>query len=136
MIQYSETNAFVMPAALLGVLSATIVEFNKVSPDAAKLLLPYLGWTTFAAALTLDIWKRNPEVGSGSAPNCPAAARHHFPTSRPGRVTLHAPRLITQLDPCMPLSSAFTAWAYASVAINTCSLQNLACKTNLPVAAV
>jgi benzodiazapine receptor len=47
---------------LLGVLTATVVEFNKVSPQAAYLLLPYLGWSTFAAVLTLDIWKRNPEV--------------------------------------------------------------------------
>jgi len=44
------------------VLTATVVEFHKVSPDAAYLLLPYLGWSTFAAVLTLDIWKRNPEV--------------------------------------------------------------------------
>lgn len=49
-------------AALVGVLSATIVEFNKVSPEAAQLMLPYLGWTTFAAVLTLDIWRKNPEV--------------------------------------------------------------------------
>ena len=49
-------------AALLGVLTATIFEFHKVSPDAAYLLLPYLGWSTFAAVLTLDIWRRNPKV--------------------------------------------------------------------------
>ena len=49
-------------AALLGVLTATIFEFHKVSPDAANLLLPYLGWSTFAAVLTLDIWRRNPQV--------------------------------------------------------------------------
>lgn len=49
-------------AALLGVLTATIFEFHKVSPDAAYLLLPYLGWSTFAAVLTLDIWRRNPQV--------------------------------------------------------------------------
>lgn len=49
-------------AALLGVLTATVVEFHKVSPDAAYLLLPYLGWSTFAAVLTLDIWRRNPQV--------------------------------------------------------------------------
>ena len=38
----------------MGVLSATIIEFDKVDPDAAKLMLPYLGWSTFAAVLTLD----------------------------------------------------------------------------------
>ena len=51
-----------LTAALLGVLTATVVEFHKLSPDAAYLLLPYLGWSTFAAVLTLDIWRRNPEV--------------------------------------------------------------------------
>ncbi|KAK9811304.1 hypothetical protein WJX72_001454 [[Myrmecia] bisecta] len=47
--------------ALLGVLSATIVKFHEVSPEAAYLLLPYLGWTSFAAALTYDIYKKNPK---------------------------------------------------------------------------
>ena len=46
-------------AALVGVLSATIVEFNKVEPSAAKLLMPYLGWTLFASALTYNIWAAN-----------------------------------------------------------------------------
>ena len=51
-----------MLAALLGVLSATIVEFNKVSPEAAYLMLPYLGWTVFATVLTVDIYRKNPGV--------------------------------------------------------------------------
>lgn len=51
-----------LTTALLGVLTATVVEFHKVSPDAAYLLLPYLGWSTFAAVLTVDIWRKNPEV--------------------------------------------------------------------------
>lgn len=53
-----------MSAALLGVLSATIVEFNKVSPEAAYLMLPYLGWTVFATVLTVDIYRKNPGVSS------------------------------------------------------------------------
>ena len=32
-------------AALLGLAAATAVSFDKVSPSAAKLLYPYLGWT-------------------------------------------------------------------------------------------
>jgi benzodiazapine receptor len=48
--------------ALLGVLGATIVQFHKVSPTASYLLLPYLAWTTFATALTADIYKRNPRA--------------------------------------------------------------------------
>ena len=43
-----------MLAALLGVLTATIVEFHKVKPEAAYLLLPYLAWTSYAAALTVS----------------------------------------------------------------------------------
>ena len=43
-----------MIAALLGVLTATIVEFHKVKPEAAYLLLPYLAWTSYAAALTVS----------------------------------------------------------------------------------
>ena len=49
-------------AALLGVLGATIVQFYKVDPKAAYLLLPYLGWSTFAAALTINIYINNPEA--------------------------------------------------------------------------
>ena len=46
--------ASIMVAALLGVLTATIVEFQKVKPEAAYLLLPYLAWTSYAAALTVS----------------------------------------------------------------------------------
>lgn len=48
--------------ALLGVLGATIIEFKKVSPTASYLLLPYLAWSTYAAALTASIYKLNPKV--------------------------------------------------------------------------
>ncbi|KAI3436236.1 hypothetical protein D9Q98_002290 [Chlorella vulgaris] len=45
--------------ALLGVLGATIYEFSKVDKFAAQLLLPYLAWTTFAAALNYNILSQN-----------------------------------------------------------------------------
>lgn len=48
--------------ALLGVLGATIIEFNKVSPTASYLLLPYLAWTSYATALTASIYKKNPQA--------------------------------------------------------------------------
>jgi benzodiazapine receptor len=48
--------------ALLGVLGATIVQFNKVSPTASYLLLPYLAWTSYATALTASIYKKNPQA--------------------------------------------------------------------------
>ena len=57
-------------AALLGVLGATIVQFNKVSPTASYLLLPYLAWTSYATALTASIYKKNPQV----QPQCPLMA--------------------------------------------------------------
>lgn len=43
-------------------LGATIIEFKKVSPTASYLLLPYLAWSTYAAALTASIYKLNPKV--------------------------------------------------------------------------
>lgn len=47
-------------AALLGVLTATMVSFHKVSPTAAYALVPYFLWSSYAAALTGSIYKRNP----------------------------------------------------------------------------
>ena len=41
-------------------IAATMFFFARVNRLAALLLLPYLGWVTFAAALTLDVWRRNP----------------------------------------------------------------------------
>ena len=39
---------------------ATMWHFNRVRPLAAWLLAPYLGWITFATALTWAVWQRNP----------------------------------------------------------------------------
>ena len=41
---------------------ATIALFYPVHAGAAWLLLPYLGWVTFAAALNLAIWRLNPQA--------------------------------------------------------------------------
>jgi len=43
---------------------ATIVLFWPIHAGAAALLLPYLAWVTFAAALNLAVWRLNPEAGS------------------------------------------------------------------------
>lgn len=48
--------------ALVGVLGATIYSFAQVDPLAAQLMLPYLGWTSFATALTWNIYLNNPPV--------------------------------------------------------------------------
>lgn len=52
----------VLPAALLGVLAATIVAFAKVEPSAALLMLPYLVWSSYATALTAKIFADNKQV--------------------------------------------------------------------------
>ena len=41
-------------------IAVTTFLFARVRRLAALLLLPYLGWVSFAAALTLDVWRRNP----------------------------------------------------------------------------
>ena len=39
---------------------ATIVAFWRIRRLAALLLLPYLGWVSFASCLTYAVWQRNP----------------------------------------------------------------------------
>ena len=41
---------------------ATMVAFWRVRKLAALLLLPYLGWVSFATALTYAVWQRNPAI--------------------------------------------------------------------------
>jgi tryptophan-rich sensory protein len=41
-------------------IAATIAAFWRVRPLAGALLLPYLLWVTFAAALTFAVWRANP----------------------------------------------------------------------------
>ena len=43
-------------------IAATIVAFARVHWLAGVLLLPYLGWVSFAMALTWSVWHRNPLV--------------------------------------------------------------------------
>jgi benzodiazapine receptor len=40
---------------------ATIVAFHSVNAVAAWLLIPYLAWVTFAAALNFAVWRLNRE---------------------------------------------------------------------------
>ncbi len=48
---------------LLWVLIAwTILEFRRIRPWAAMMLVPYLAWVTFASALTLAVWRLNPDL--------------------------------------------------------------------------
>ena len=48
--------------ALLALVAATMVVFWRHSRLAAWLLLPYLAWVCFAAALTVSVWQRNPAL--------------------------------------------------------------------------
>ncbi|NNE71159.1 MAG: tryptophan-rich sensory protein [Rhodothermales bacterium] len=54
--------AFIEILVLWALILATIVHFRKVSRVAAGLLLPYLAWVSFAAALTFATWRLNPEL--------------------------------------------------------------------------
>ena len=51
--------AFVEIVALWALILATVIAFRRISPTAGYLLLPYLAWVTFAAALNLAIWRAN-----------------------------------------------------------------------------
>lgn len=52
--------AFVDVVLLWALILATVVAFWRVRPLAGVLLLPYLGWVSFASVLTFVVWQRNP----------------------------------------------------------------------------
>lgn len=52
--------ALVVIAALWVAILVTIMEFDKLSRNAALLLVPYIIWVSFAAFLNYYIWKLNP----------------------------------------------------------------------------
>lgn len=54
--------AFVDIALLTVALIATTVAFWRIRPLAGALLLPYLGWTLYAAALNYRVWQLNPDL--------------------------------------------------------------------------
>ncbi len=54
--------AFADIVVLWLVLVATIIAFGRVRPLAGALLLPYLAWVTFAAALCWATWRMNPNA--------------------------------------------------------------------------
>jgi tryptophan-rich sensory protein len=43
-------------------IAATMVAFWRLSRAAALLLLPYLAWVSFAAALNFALWRLNPAL--------------------------------------------------------------------------
>ncbi|MYM67603.1 tryptophan-rich sensory protein [Pseudoduganella sp. FT55W] len=52
--------AFACIIVLWLMIAATIVVFKRRDRIAAALLLPYIGWVSFATALCFSIWQRNP----------------------------------------------------------------------------
>lgn len=43
-------------------IAGTLAAFWRLHPPAAVMLLPYLAWVGFAAALTFSLWRLNPVV--------------------------------------------------------------------------
>jgi len=56
---HSPFYAFIEIVALWLAIAATIFAFNKISRNAALLLLPYIIWVSIAAFLNLSIWLLN-----------------------------------------------------------------------------
>ena len=52
--------AFAGALALWVLVAATLVVFWRMHRPAGRLLLPYLAWVSYAAALTWSVWRRNP----------------------------------------------------------------------------
>ena len=52
---------------LWGSIAASIAVFYPVNRTAALLLLPHLGWVSFATILNFDIWRLNRETTKKSA---------------------------------------------------------------------
>jgi tryptophan-rich sensory protein len=52
--------AFVDIILLWILIVATVVAFSRIRALAGALLLPYLFWVTFAAALNYSVWQMNP----------------------------------------------------------------------------
>ncbi|MBS1190555.1 MAG: tryptophan-rich sensory protein [Rhodocyclaceae bacterium] len=54
--------AFAEAIVLWCLIVGTAVSFSRLHRLAAALLLPYLGWVSFAVVLTFSTWQRNPGV--------------------------------------------------------------------------
>jgi translocator protein len=54
--------AFAEIVLLWIMIAATVALFSRTSRLGGALLLPYLAWVSYAAALTYAIWQRNPQL--------------------------------------------------------------------------
>lgn len=55
-------SAFIDILLLWVLIVATLITFWRISPVAGVLLVPYLLWVSFAAALNYSVWQLNPEI--------------------------------------------------------------------------
>ena len=58
-VQHDLTLALVEIVAMWLAIAATAVAFGRIRRSAGLLLVPYLGWVTFATLLTASIWSLN-----------------------------------------------------------------------------
>ena len=58
------TKALSMLAAMIVLTAVLIFQTARIRPLAAGLLVPYLAWLLFAAALTFEIQRLNPDAGT------------------------------------------------------------------------
>jgi tryptophan-rich sensory protein len=54
--------AFADILVLWALIAATLIAFWPIRPLAGALLVPYLLWVSFAAALNYSVWQLNPQV--------------------------------------------------------------------------
>ncbi|HEX6297598.1 MAG TPA: TspO/MBR family protein [Burkholderiales bacterium] len=54
--------AFAEVVVLWALIAATLAAFLRIDRLAGALLVPYLAWVSFAAALTYAVWRANPQV--------------------------------------------------------------------------
>lgn len=73
--------ALIEVMALLGAATATAVRFGGVDAVAGRLMVPYVGWVAYAAALNGALWRLNPSArlfkggkGGGEGGGEPAGA--------------------------------------------------------------
>lgn len=60
--------AFADIVLLWALVLATLIAFWRIRPLAGTLLLPYLLWVSFAAALNYSVWRLNPQILRVAAP--------------------------------------------------------------------
>lgn len=59
---HSGALAFIDIMLLWGLIVATMGAFWRIRPLAGMLLIPYLLWVSFAAALNYSVWQHNPQL--------------------------------------------------------------------------